>query len=587
MNPFTCLLFAAVSLLFAGAQQPSSRVEHNANSANTPPAATLNITAFGARSGDGSDTTPAVRAALAECRRTKARTLEFPAGRYDFWPDLAEEEYIFASNNNEGLKRIAFPLSGIENLEIDGNGAQFVFHGYISPFVVENSKDITFKNFSIDWARTFHSEARILAVGEGTIDLEFPQQFPFKIDKGLLVFTGERGELYPFGNLLEFDPAKRETAFMASDYYTGPNLLASLIGPRQIRLKVPKIKGTPGNVLVFGAAERLHPAFTISDSARTTLTAINIYACGGMGVIAQRSSDITLDHVRVTPAPNSGRILSIPADATHFVNCTGRITMTDCLFENQMDDATNIHGIYAQIKRQLAPDEVEVKLMHPQQYGFDFIHPGTRLELVHAPSIVTYGEAVVKDVNRLNKEFTHVRFESPLPKELIAGDAVANAGPYPDVVIRRCTIRGNRARGFLLGSRGKIIIEDNVFHTAGAAILMEGDARYWFEQAGVRNLTIRHNRFENCNYGIWGKATIEVGSGIAESQRAISRYNRNILIEDNLFQVFDEGTLVGAYSVDGLTFRNNRIEHTSAYPDRRLHAKPFNIEFSSNVVIEQ
>ena len=73
-----------------------------------------------------------------------------------------------------------------------------------------------------------------------------------------------------------------------------------------------------------------------------------------------------------------------------------------------------------------------------------------------------------------------------------------------------------KARGLLLGSRGRIVVEDNYFHIAGAAILFEGDANYWFEQSGVRDVVIRGNLFENGNYGCpsWGAACIAVGSGI-------------------------------------------------------------------------
>lgn len=94
-----------------------------------------------------------------------------------------------------------------------------------------------------------------------------------------------------------------------------------------------------------------------------------------MGVIAQRSGDIELDHVQVTPSPGTGRMISITADATHFSNCYGFIRMLNCLFENQKDDATNIHGIYAVIDSIMGPQELIVKLMHPAQEGFDFIRP--------------------------------------------------------------------------------------------------------------------------------------------------------------------------------------------------------------------
>jgi hypothetical protein len=373
---------------------------------------------------------------------------------------------------------------------------------------------------------------------------------------------------------------------MAKDYGVKAGVMAQDLGNRRVRIRLPGLTATPGNVLVFGPSHRDCCGFIVSDSAGITLNDVRLYHCGGMGVLGQRSRDITLDHVQVTPSPGSGRVVSITADATHFVNCAGKITMSHCLFENQIDDATNIHGIYARVVRKIAPNEIEVKLVHPQQYGFDFLVPGGPIELVHGPSLVTYGDAVVQSVARLNKEYTRVVLTKPLPAELAAGDVVANMAEYPETHIHDCVIRGNRARGILLGSRSKMLIEDNVFHTPGAAILLEGDGRFWFEQAGVRDLVIRRNRFEDCNFGVWGKATIEVGAGIDENCRAASRYNRNIVIEDNLFRTFGHGPLVQMYSVDGLTIRHNRVESSTAYPARSPDAKRFDITQSDRVTIQ-
>ncbi|MGJ5819748.1 alpha-1,3-galactosidase-related protein [Paludibaculum fermentans] len=547
----------------------------------------VDIGSYGAKPGSGADATPAVRAALDACRQSRAAKLVFSAGQYDFWPTHASEKYLFVSNNDEGLKRIVFDLTGFNGLEIDGRGARFVFHRGVNPFLLDHARNITIRNLSLDWKRTFHSEAKIVAVGKDTVDLAISEAYPFKLENGLLIFTGEDKEVVAFQNVLEFDPVKRETAYMARDYRTGLNLQATEIGPRLVRVRIPKFEGTPGNILVFGASRRDFSAFTVTDSENFKLLSVNIYHCGGMGVIAQRSRDIELDQVRVTPSPGSGRVVSITADATHFVNCSGRIVMTNCLFENQKDDATNIHGIYAQVSAMLPDGELEVKLVHPQQRGFDFLAPGMKVELVHGPSMITYAEAVVRSAERRNSEYTRIRLTTPLPGALKIGDAVAAAGPYPEVVIRNCTIRGNRARGLLLGSRGKILIEDNTFHTAGAAILLEGDARYWFEQAGVRDLVIRRNRFEDCNYGVWGKAVIEVAAGIDSKERTGNGYNRNIVVEENLFRQFDTNPIVSAYCVDGLKVRKNRIEKSTAYPARNPGAKPFEISDSVNVQIEQ
>ena len=531
----------------------------------------------------GADATSGVRAALEHCRTKGIHRLAFAPGRYDFWPDRAQEKYLFVSNNDEGLKRIAFPLTGFDGMEIDGRGATFVFHGYIVPFLVENSRNVAIKNLSVDFARTFHSEGKVLAVTQESVDLEISEEFPYAIRQGILIFTDGKspigpqttvksGEvLYPYGNLLAFDPVRRETAYMAKDRYAMQDgLTAREIGPRQVRLTLPKASAEPGNILVFGAAHRDIPGIIVSDSAKTLLEDLSIYHCGGMGVIAQRSSDLDLEKVRVTPAPGGRRIVSVTADATHFVNCTGKITMRDCLFENQKDDATNIHGLYARIEKIVAPDKMEVRLVHPEQFGLDFIRPGTRLEIVDGPSLETRGETVAKAVERINKEITVVTTAAPLPATVREGNAVANADANTaEVLIENCVIRNNRARGILLGSRGKVTVVGNTFHTPGAAILFEGDARFWFEQAGVREVTIRGNTFDNCNFGVWGKACIEVGSGIEKSCQKTSRYNRNITIENNLFRVFGPRSILSVYSVDGLKFRNNRLERTHAYPPQQ------------------
>jgi hypothetical protein len=551
----------------------------------------LDIGAFGAQAGSGADATPAVLSAVEQCKGAGAKRIVFPSGTYDFWPDRAAEEYVYASNNDAGLKRIAFLLAGLENVEIDGQGSSFIFHGNIDPFVVERSRNITLKNFSIDWKRPFHNEALITAVREDGIDLEISEQFPYRVDKGLLFFLGENGEscgrrnrdACPVGDLLEFDTLKRETAYMVRDYYYSPYIHASVIGPRRVRIVEPGFKATAGNTLIFGMTNRDYPAFTLSDNSSIKLDSVTIHHAGGMGVIAQRCRDIELNRVQVTPS--AGRMVSVPADATHFVSCSGRIAMTNCRFENQLDDATNIHGIYAQVTRRVSPEEIEVKLVHPQQRGVSTVAQGDTVEFVHADSLLTFGQSRVTGVNRTNDEYASVKLGATLPAELKPGDVIAGAAAYPDVLIRNCTIRNNRARGLLLGSRGKIVIEDNLFHTPGAAILLEGDARYWFEQAGVRDLTIRRNTFDNCNYGVWGKAAIEVGAGIDPALRDKSRYNRNITVEDNVFRIFDQSRLVLAYSVDGLTIRNNRIEITTAYPARKEENSRFDIVSSGHVTI--
>lgn len=535
---------------------------------------------------DSGDVTPAVKAALNECRRHISARLLFPAGEYHFKAARAAERYLFISNNDEGLKRIVFDLSAFSGLEIEGRNAAFIFHGYVCPFYIEQAQHIYMHGFSIDWDRPFHSEGKVEAIYKDSMDLSFGKDYPYQVKNERILFIDAAQLKYPFRSLLEFDAVKKETAFMARDYYTGPDIKVRELSAGRVRLYVPRIQATVGNVMVFGAGHRLCPAVTVSDCDDINIRQVKVYHSGGMAFIVQRSSNLLLDSVKVTLPPGKNRIVSATADATHFVNCSGRILIQHCLFENQEDDATNIHGIYSRIVRKTGIAEIELQLMHVQQYGFNYIKPGSRLEFVNAHSLTTYHEAEVQSVERINKEFARVVFAGPLPDSIRAGDAVAMAGIYPEVTIANSVMRNNRARGILLGSRGKTVIENNLFHSPGAAVLFEGDARFWFEQAGVREVLIRNNIFRNCNYGVWGNALIQTGSGIEEEFRNVSRYNRNITIENNRMEIFDP-RILNLYSVERLRFRNNTIVTSDAYPNNYRNHKRFEVVASSDILIEE
>jgi len=436
----------------------------------------------------------------------------------------------------------------------------------------------------------------ILGYDSEGMDLEILEGFPFEVRRGTILFTGSqkqqgelttvsKGEFYGSSHMLEYDTQKRETAYMVKDFYfSGINgFPAEKTGGRKVRLRVPGLSGTKGNTMVFGPNHRKHPGFVLSDSKDVGFKHIVIHHAGGMGIIGQRTHNILIDSCKVTPS--QGRMISVTADATHFVNCTGNISLTNNLFENQKDDATNIHGIYVQVIEKSTDDKIIVQLKHIQQHGFDFLQPGMHLELVRGRSMITYDTVTVKEVNRINKEVTEVTFNEPLTDKLEIGDAIAEIRDYPEILIAGNIIRNNRARGMLLNCRGKTIVEDNTFHSPGAAILFEGDAFHWFEQGGVRDCIIRNNVFDNCLYGVWGKAVIDVKAGIRENKET-SRYNRNILIENNIFRIYDDLTLLHAYCVDGLTWRNNTIEKTDAYPKRGKSFQRFIVNYSDNVQID-
>lgn len=544
----------------------------------------VDASAFGLKPDTGKDASGFIRKALEYCVENGAAKLIIKPGRYDFYPEQTFETYLFISNNHDGLKSVAFFLKGMANFEISAPGAQFVFHGYTLPFVLENCRNVKLAGFSIDFARTFQSEGDILSVESGKLEVSFPIEYPFKVENERLKFYDETGRTeYPFGNLLEFDPVRKETAYMARDYYVGNNLKAEQTGPRSVRLYIPEIQGKTGNKMVFAPNHRLVPNIVAHQCEDIEVDSITMYNSGGMGFIAQMSKNLTVRKMIVTPP--SGKVVSCTADATHFSNCTGKIRIEDCLFENQMDDATNIHGIYMRIEKVLTPYKLLVRLVHHEQLGMDIFSPEDSVEVVDAKTMVTYAHARIDSVKRLNKDFTEIIFSDRLPEKIKINDVVGTM-VTPDVVLKNTVCRRNRARGVLLGSRTSILVEGCTFHIGGAAIMTGGDSQYWFEQGGVSNMTIRNNIFDNCMFGNWGRAVISMDAGEEPEPAGALRFNRNVTVENNEFRLVDP-RIVSAVSVDGFIFRNNKIIRSDDYPFSPQQAEPFIMERSVRVDIEK
>lgn len=533
------------------------------------------------------DVMPAIRNAVEDCNRLKANKLVLPSGHLKIKPDFAFERYCFVTNNDEGLKRIAFDLSGMEDIEIQGDDTHLDFVGYVVPFLLNYSNDVVISGVSIDYTTPFHSEAEIVNVQKDFVDLKFDKdEFPYEIRNGLLSFANKPTGYAFYNSLLEFDKQKREPAHDAVDYWADGAVKAADLGNDCVRMFYDGMKATPGNILVFGCGHRLVPAFIISDCRNVLIKNTNVFHSGGMAFVAQRSMDIELNKCKVTPAPGKNRVLSATADATHFANCGGFVKLTDCLFENQFDDATNIHGIYCKITDVVYPDKLIVKLVHEAQHGFYFFKKGMKIEIVDNQSLAHIEDAVVDDVSIINKVYQEIVLKEPLSAFVENGFVVAQTSYYPEVTIKGCTIRSNRARGLLLGSRAKIVIDSNYFHVPGSSIFFEGDGSYWFEQSGVRDVEITRNVFDNCGFGSpsWGKATVAVGSGIWKDKENC-RYHKNIRVHDNVFRHFNP-RIVNIYCVDGFDFYDNTLVETADYQYNQMKKEAFITTNCDNINIK-
>ncbi|MBC2595742.1 hypothetical protein H5P28_15855 [Ruficoccus amylovorans] len=533
------------------------------------------------------DATPRVRECLKKCSRDSVIVLE--SGEYHFWPDEASEHYCFISNNQHGLRRIAFPLFDQHKLTIEGNGARLIFHGEIIPFFAENCADIVIRNLAVDWVRPFYSQGQVVAADAGGVDVRIDRErYPYRVDNGRIVFVGEGWESPLTEGVFAFDAQTRAPAYLSGDSLGlgfPPAIDVEAVDEHTVRLLASfPVLPSSGDYLVFRHYKRNCPAIALSRSQRVLLEDVTLHHAGAMGVIAQFCEDVILRRCRVTPSGQ--RVFSVAADASHFVNCRGRIRLEDCLFENQLDDACNVHGINSRIRKVLDARTVLTERVHHEQHGVEIGLPGDRVVFADNTTLLSYADNEIAAVEAVNARFALVRLSRALPLSLVPGHVMDNTSWTADFTARGCTARRNRARSFLISTPGRVVLEDNDIAAPGSAIKISGDANYWFESGAVRDVLIRGNRFGDCCFGAepWGRSVISIDPEIEECHLGQPRFHRNIRIVDNSFATFDPSLLL-ARSVDGLTFSGNSIVRTTTYPSVSPDAPPVRLQGCDNVEI--
>jgi len=566
------------------------------------------------------DATPKVLAKILDAKENPISEIKFQKGIYHFYPEKGLEQFCYISNHNDVVIKTAFPIHNFNNLVIDGQGSTFIFHGKMIPFLIDESKNINIKNVSIDWEIPFHSEALIVAndLENKTFDLKISNKYPYEVRNGQLFFIKEYYE-HNLGQAIMYDPERKAIALDTESYtpLTLYNFLPNKknktvidykykIDPiepsqsmiaREYRLHVKELE--PGLVRVFNHGKkipmvgyilackgeqhmnRLAPAIRITNTDGFNATNVNIHHAGGMGVIAENSADLILDNLNVMPS--NGRMVSTTADATHFVGCRGKIELKNCTFNNQLDDATNVHGTYQEVVDILDKKSIGVRMGHFQQQGFVIGKPNDTIGLVRlSNSFFPYQKLTINKTKKLNSRYQIITFNEAIPQSLKTGDLIENLSGYPEVLVENCNISKNRARGLLLSSPKKTIIRNNFFSTEMEALLIPVESGHWFESGNGANISITNNTFQDCNHSGYNRGVIRF---VTDDDNENIAFN-NINISGNTFNHFDNLVLEIA-NTDGLVFKGNSISKSHTFPKLYNQKSAIKIKSSKNIVFSE
>lgn len=410
----------------------------------------------------------------------------------------------------------AFVLRGLRNVTIDLSGAKLLLHGRIMPFAIFDCENITFRNFSIDYDRPFYTEGVILQSEPGSLVIRIPEFFRYRIEGHDFVAVGETWEhRLVTGDMLFgcIDPANGRRA---GDIFLGligdtvtprPNpplpihhIYADALPDRCVRLRnVPEsFRPQIGHILVMTHEDRRKTAFLLERDTDTTIEHVRLLHVGAMGITANLCHNITVnDYSMYLNEKCPERHITLNADGFHTFHCTGLMKIENCRFENLLDDAVNIHGNYLVCTENPDPKTIVAENRSAGILAMEYLVPGDEIYIYKENTQEIRAIGVVDTAAFLPGQSTvmYITLRDALAKTIEPGDILENRR-MPEIEIRGCRI--NCAGGFRISSGKRVVIENCHFETSAFSILFSGDMNYWFENTGVRDVTIRNCIFDHC-----------------------------------------------------------------------------------------
>jgi len=569
----------------------------------------VEVDSFGADPTGRTDSAPAVVAALRHAKTLhRPVTIAFSQGTYQLYPEHAEIRELYVSNTVGADQRyrdktIGLLVEDMHDVTIDGRGAKLVYHGLQTAFAAIRSTDVTFTDFSIDYAAPKVVDVTVAATGitdgHAWCVLSVPAGSPYRVDGGHITWLGETspvtGQPYWSGvDALEYtqihDPTAQQT-WRADDPLFNKVAAVTDLGQNQIRIDYTTATppSSAGLVYQMRLIEREEPGAFIWESKNVTMRSMNVHYLQQFGVLGQLSENITIDKVNFAPDPTSGRSTSASADHVNLSGVKGEVTITGSVFDGPHDDPINIHGIYLEVVGKPGPATLTLAYEHPQTAGYPQFYPGDEVEFVDKRTMAALpgGPAVVAEVDGPSgmdhtKPLTTmtVTFSRPVPAEIeIGGTVVENITYTPTVVISGNTFRNVPTRGILVTTRRPVLIADNLFDGMSmASIYISSDASYWYESGPVTDVTIRGNSFIRPSDPV---IFVEPTNHVVDPAHPV---HRNISVQDNTFDITDV-TVVDAKSVAGFTFVDNTVRRLDE-PEHPPYTSPlFVFRGSSDIAI--
>lgn len=565
----------------------------------------IDVTKYGADPTGATDSTPAIKKAIEAAKKVTKKSdtpvaIDFPEGRYDIYPDQAEERELYISNTvgtNQTYKdkKIGILIEDMDNVTVEGNDSLFMFHGKMTTFASIDSENVTFQNFEVDFQVPTVIDMTAVKKEGNEVTYYIPECYNYQVNGNSIKWMSDKspytGETY----WTTTNSMKYTQIFDTKNGMTwrGGSPFANISKIEDLENHHVKITYTNADYIQEGYCfqmrntERDHAGTFFWQSKDVTLNDLDIRFIHGFGMVGQFSENITMKDVDFETDKASGGTTAGYADFIQMSGCKGLIDISDCTFSNPHDDPINIHGTFLQVIG-ISDDrtEVTVQYKHNETAGFPNYYVGDQVEFSTRGNMVPVsedGKVAVREVVKVDgpdgkggkgslNDLTKIKltFDKPIPAEITANNShvVENITYTPEVKIHDNIFKETPTRGVLCTTRGKVEITDNMFDNMGmAAIYISNDAQGWYESGRTTDVTIKGNTFI-VNPLTAGAAGIFVQPTNGNVNGIV---HKNMKIEDNTFFMAQSQNVLNAKCVENLTFKNNKVYRQN--PDVTVSAK--------------
>ena len=432
-------------------------------------------------------------------------------------------------------------LKGRKDVTLDFGGATLMLHGKLQAFVLEGCENIVIRNVAVLNDRAAFTEGTVVENGGDFLTLRLNPHHPCRVEDGRLIPTSE---------YWENDTLDSTVMFMQcfdADTREGCGLQLCMIGKVVHRENLPfsfeqyvaeetpdgllRLNGNAagcfrsGRVVAIGHERRHLSTFFLRGCRNVRLENVRILNGPGMGIMPIHCRDLYLDRVRFTHDEKSQGIVTNLADGLHTFACGGDLVMTDCVFEGMIDDAVNVHGQFDLLEK-AEGDRLTVKSTFKKETtAVTIFGAGDRIGVHRGRTTEVEAEYTVREARTIDDDFVELTLDRPVAVPHGAGSLVENLSAQADLTMRNCVFR--KANTHLrIQTSGKVRIEGCEI---GLPLLLTGDASFWFESSGVRDMAVRGTAFTS------EAATILVNPQVLPTGKE-PYYHRNIRVEGCSFK---------------------------------------------------